>query len=180
MNINFFLCEEKQFSCGVYSSRFTAKSTESSRTPPLIANPNSIQARVSLSLCLPTSLTLFARMRRQRACCTGLLSNRSGSSSCRVGLHATQKWWRCKGSNRMQCHHDPTCRMIDLTAWLWGEMWEWIECYHHFPSEPLEVLIVDQFVGRGGGALKRKKQDSYVYRKTGTMPNASEFSEKSE
>ena len=29
MNINFFLCEEKQFSCGVYSSRFTAKSTES-------------------------------------------------------------------------------------------------------------------------------------------------------
>ena len=176
MNINFFLCEEKQFSCGVYSSRFTAKSTESSRTPPLIAYPNSVQARVSLSLCLPTSLTLFARMRRQRAFCTGLLSNRSGSSSCRVGLHATQKWWRCKGSNRMQCHHDPTCRMIDLTAWLWGEMWEWIECDHHFPSEPLEVLIVDQFVGRGGGALKRKKQDSYVYRKTGTMPNASEFS----
>ena len=180
MNINFLLCEEKQFSCGVYSSRFTAKSTESSRTPPLIAYPNSVQARVSLSLCLPTSLTLFARMRRQRAFCTGLLSNRSGSSSCRVGLHATQKWWRCKGSNRMQCHHDPTCRMIDLTAWLWGEMWEWIECDHHFPSEPLEVLIVDQFVGRGGGALKRKKQDSYVYRKTGTMPNASEFSEKSE
>ena len=59
-------------------------------------------------------------------------------------------------------------------------MWEWIECDHHFPSEPLEVLIVDQFAGRGGGALKRKKQDSYVYRKTGTMPNASEFSEKSE
>ena len=42
------------------------------------------------------------------------------------------------------------------------------------------MLIVDQFVGRGGGALKRKKQDSYVYRKTGTMPNASECSEKSE
>ena len=109
MNINFFLCEEKQFSCGVYSSRFTAKSTESSRTPPLIAYPNSVQARVSLSLCLPTSLTLFARMRRQRACCTGLLSNRSGSSSCRVGLRATQKWWRCKGSNRMQCR-DPHVR----------------------------------------------------------------------
>ena len=57
-------------------------------------------------------------------------------------------------------------------------MWEWIECDHHFPSESLEVLIVDQFVGRGG--VKRKKQDSCVYRKTGTMPNASEFSEKSE
>ena len=29
---------------------------------------------------------------------------------------------------------------------------------------------VDQFVGRGGGPLERQKQDSHVYRKTGTLP----------
>ena len=129
MNINFFLCEEKQFSCGVYSSRFTAKSTESSRTPPLIANPNSIQARVS---------------------------QRKNDGDVR---------------DQTECNVEtPMCGTMDLTAWLWGEMWEWIECDHHFPSEPLVVLIVDQFFGRGSGPLERKKQDSQVYRKTGTLP----------
>ena len=31
------------------------------------------------------------------------------------------------------------------------------------------VLTVDRFVGHGGGALERQKQDSHVYRKTGTL-----------
>ena len=31
------------------------------------------------------------------------------------------------------------------------------------------VLNVDKFVRRGGGPLLRKKQDSHVYRKTGTL-----------
>ena len=61
-------------------------------------------------------------------------------------------------------------RMIDSTAWLWGEMWEWMECDQHFPSEPFVVLNVDQFVGHGGGPLERQKQDSHVYRKTSTLP----------
>ena len=39
-----------------------------------------------------------------------------------------------------------------------------------FSSEPFVVLTVDQFVGRGGGPLERQKQDSHVYRKTGTLP----------
>ena len=39
---------------------------------------------------------------RQQAWCTGSLSNRSGwgNCPCRVRLRTTQKWWRCKGSNR--------------------------------------------------------------------------------
>ena len=32
------------------------------------------------------------------------------------------------------------------------------------------VLTVDQFVGHSGGPLERQKQDSHVYRKTGTLP----------
>ena len=39
-----------------------------------------------------------------------------------------------------------------------------------FPSEPFVVLPVDQFVGRGGGPLERKKQVSQVHRKTGRLP----------
>ena len=38
------------------------------------------------------------------------------------------------------------------------------------------MLTVDQFVGHGVGPLERQRQDSHVYRKTGTLP----FSEKSE
>ena len=39
-----------------------------------------------------------------------------------------------------------------------------------FTSQPFVVLTVDQFVGHGGGPLERQKQDSHVYRKTGTLP----------
>ena len=39
-----------------------------------------------------------------------------------------------------------------------------------FPSQPFVVLTVDQLVGHGGSPLERQKQDSYVYRKTGTLP----------
>ena len=44
-----------------------------------------------------------------------------------------------------------------------------MECDHCFPSQPFVVLTVDQFVGHGGGPLERQKQDSHVYRKTGTF-----------
>ena len=37
-------------------------------------------------------------------------------------------------------------------------------------SQLFIVLTVDQFVGHGGGPLERQKQDSHVYRKTGTLP----------
>ena len=30
------------------------------------------------------------------------------------------------------------------------------------------VFLIDRFVGHGGGPLERQKQDSHVYRKTGT------------
>ena len=39
----------------------------------------------------------------------------------------------------------------------------------YFPSVSLLVLNVNQFVGRGGGPLEWQKQDSHVYRKTGTF-----------
>ena len=39
-----------------------------------------------------------------------------------------------------------------------------------FPSEPFLVLTVDQFVGRGGGPLERKKRVSHVHRKTDRLP----------
>ena len=45
-----------------------------------------------------------------------------------------------------------------------------MECNQYFPSQPFVVLTVDQFVGHGGGPLERQKQDSHVYRKTGTLP----------
>ena len=45
-----------------------------------------------------------------------------------------------------------------------------MECDQCFPSQPFLVFTVDQFVGRGGGPLERQKQDSHVYRKTGTLP----------
>ena len=45
-----------------------------------------------------------------------------------------------------------------------------MECGQRFPSHPFVVLTVDQFVGHGGGPLEQQKQDSHVYRKTGTMP----------
>ena len=53
-----------------------------------------------------------------------------------------------------------------------------MECGQCFPSQPFVVLTVDQFVGHGGGPLERQKQDSHVYRKSGTLPLI--FSEKSE
>ena len=37
-------------------------------------------------------------------------------------------------------------------------------CGQCFPSQPFVVLTVDQFVGRGGGPLKRQRQHSHVYR----------------
>ena len=53
-----------------------------------------------------------------------------------------------------------------------------MECDQLFPSQPFVVLTVDQFVGCGGDPLERQKQDSHVYRKTGTLLLI--FSEKSE
>ena len=47
-----------------------------------------------------------------------------------------------------------------------------MECGQCFPSQPFVVLTVDQFVGHGGGPLERQKQDSHVYRKTGTESSA--------
>ena len=49
-------------------------------------------------------------------------------------------------------------------------MWEWMERDRYFLSEPFVVLTVDQFVGHGGSSLERQRQDSHVYRKTGTLP----------
>ena len=40
----------------------------------------------------------------------------------------------------------------------------------YFPSEPFEVLTVDQFVGRGGSSLERQRQDGHFNRKTGALP----------
>ena len=45
-----------------------------------------------------------------------------------------------------------------------------MECGQCYPSQPFEVLTVDQFVGDGGGPLERQRQDSHVYRKSGTLP----------
>ena len=44
---------------------------------------------------------------------------------------------------------------------------KWNQCC---PPQPFVVLTVDQFVGHGGGPLERQKQDSHVYRKSGTLP----------
>ena len=53
-----------------------------------------------------------------------------------------------------------------------------MECGQSFPSQPFVMLTVDQFVGCDGRPPERQKQDSHVYRKTGTF--ASDFSEKSD
>ena len=53
-----------------------------------------------------------------------------------------------------------------------------MKCSQCFPSQPFVVLTFDQFVGHGGGPLERKRQDSHVHRKTGTLPLI--FPEKSE
>ena len=45
-----------------------------------------------------------------------------------------------------------------------------MECDRYFPSVTFVVLTVDQFVGHGGSLLERQRQDSHVYRKTGTLP----------
>ena len=45
-----------------------------------------------------------------------------------------------------------------------------MKCGQCFPSQPFVVLTFDQFVGHGGGPLERQRQDSHVYRKTGTLP----------
>ena len=44
-----------------------------------------------------------------------------------------------------------------------------MECDQRFPSQPFVILIVDQFFGHGGGLLERRKQNSYVYQKSGTL-----------
>ena len=44
-----------------------------------------------------------------------------------------------------------------------------MECGQCSPSQPFVVLTVDQFVGHGCDPLERQKQDSRVYRKTGTL-----------
>ena len=38
-----------------------------------------------------------------------------------------------------------------------------MECGQCFPSQPVVVMTVDQFVGHDGGPLERQKQDSHVY-----------------
>ena len=45
-----------------------------------------------------------------------------------------------------------------------------MECDNCFPSQPLVVLTVDQFVGHDGGPLEQQNQDSHVYKKTGILP----------
>ena len=45
-----------------------------------------------------------------------------------------------------------------------------MECGQCIPSKPFVVLTVDQFVGPGGAPLELQKRNSYVYRKTGTLP----------
>ena len=44
-----------------------------------------------------------------------------------------------------------------------------MECGQCSPSRPFVVLPDDRFVGHGGSPLERQKQDSRVYRKTGTL-----------
>ena len=39
-----------------------------------------------------------------------------------------------------------------------------------FSFSAVVLLAIDQFVGRSGGLPERQKQDSHVYRKTGTLP----------
>ena len=51
--------------------------------------------------------------------------------------------------------------IIDLTAWLRG--WN-----VRVNMNAIRVFLIDRFVGHGGGPLERQKQDSHVYRKTGT------------
>ena len=43
-------------------------------------------------------------------------------------------------------------------------------CGHSFPFVTFIVLTVDQFVERGDGPLESQKQDSHVFRRTGTFP----------
>ena len=45
-----------------------------------------------------------------------------------------------------------------------------MECGQCYPSQPIVVLTVDQFVGHGGGPRERQSQNSHVYRKTGILP----------
>ena len=45
-----------------------------------------------------------------------------------------------------------------------------MECGQCFPSQPFVVLTVDKFVEHDGSPLEQQKQDSHVYRKTGTLP----------
>ena len=45
-----------------------------------------------------------------------------------------------------------------------------MECGQCYPSQPFVVLTVNQFVWHGGGPLERQRQDSHVYRKSGTLP----------
>ena len=44
-----------------------------------------------------------------------------------------------------------------------------MECGQCYSSQPFVVLTFDQFVGHGGGPLEPQRQDSHVYRKTGTL-----------
>ena len=61
---------------------------------------------------------------------------------------------------------------MDLTAWLSGWNVRVNEMRSVFSSSAVctSQLFVAQFVGHGCGPLERQKQDSHVYRKTGTLP----------
>ena len=61
-------------------------------------------------------------------------------------------------------------RKIDLTAWLWGWNVRVNGMRSKFSFSAAVLLAIDQFVGRSGGLPERQKQDSHVYRKTGTLP----------
>ena len=61
-------------------------------------------------------------------------------------------------------------RIIDLTAWLWGWNVRVNGMRSKFSFSAVVLLAIDQFVGRSGGLPERQKQDSHVYRKTGTLP----------
>ena len=61
-------------------------------------------------------------------------------------------------------------RMIDLTVWLWRWNVRVNGMRSVFSFSAVFSATFDQFVGHSGGPLERQKQDSHVYRKTGTLP----------
>ena len=61
-------------------------------------------------------------------------------------------------------------RVMDVTVWLWGEMWGWIKFYYYSPSETFVVVTADQFVGRDDGLLEQQRQDSHICQRNRTFP----------